>query len=263
MAGEFGEFNIETRQGSFRARQVVSAVPMTLTAKIAPKEVQSALRPYIDRDAKSLGGAVVVFLGVPEEEVASQSFTHHQLLHDYSETLGNGNNMFISISAASDTQSAPAGHRTVMISTHCELRPWEGLSPPEYDDHKQVIAARLIDLARKVYPNLGRRAVVYEVGTPCTYERFTHRPRGAVGGVQQNLQNSNQAAVPHRLGCRGFWHVGDTTWPGLGTVACVLGSRIVAEGILKQARRRRSNARMRISRDLNTTTRADNRARVA
>jgi hypothetical protein len=35
----------------------------------------------------------------------------------------------------------------------------------------------------------------------------------------------------------GFWLAGDTTWPGLGTVACVLGSRIVAEGVL--ARRKR------------------------
>jgi hypothetical protein len=35
----------------------------------------------------------VVFLGVPEEEVANQEFTHHQLLQSYDEPLGNGNNM--------------------------------------------------------------------------------------------------------------------------------------------------------------------------
>jgi hypothetical protein len=35
--------------------------------------------------------------------------------------------------------------------------------------------------------------------------------------------------VPHDIGVPGFWLVGDSTWPGLGTVACVLGSRIVAE----------------------------------
>jgi hypothetical protein len=37
-------------------------------------------------------------------------------------------------------------------------------------------------------------------------------------------------------GVPGFWLAGDTTWPGLGTVACVLGSRIVAEGVLRGAR---------------------------
>ena len=38
--------------------------------------------------------------------------------------------------------------------------------------------------------------------------------------------------MPHDLGVPGFWLAGDTTWPGLGTVACVLGSRLVAEGVL-------------------------------
>jgi hypothetical protein len=44
--------------------------------------------------------------------------------------------------------------------------------------------------------------------------------------------NSNQFAIPHDIGVPGFWLVGDTTFPGLGTVACVLGSRIVAEMVM-------------------------------
>ena len=54
-------------------------------------------------------------------------------------------------------------------------------------------------------------------------------------GVRQTLHNSNQHAVPHDIGVPGFWLAGDTTWPGLGTVACVLGSRLVAEGVLASA----------------------------
>ena len=78
---------------------------------------------------------------------------------------------------------------------------------------------------------------MFEIATPRTYERFTSRPRGAVGGVRQTLANSNQRAIPHDVGVPGFWLAGDTTWPGLGTVACVVGSRIVAEGVLACARR--------------------------
>jgi phytoene dehydrogenase-like protein len=79
---------------------------------------------------------------------------------------------------------------------------------------------------------------VHEVATPRTYERFTHRPRGAVGGVRQTLANSNQHALPYDVGVPGFWLAGDTTWPGLGTVACVLGSRLEAEGVKGIADRR-------------------------
>jgi phytoene dehydrogenase-like protein len=178
-----------------------------------------------------------VFLGVREDDVAGKDFTHHQLLHDYAQPLGNGNNMFVSVSDPQDTASAPPNHRAVMISTHCDLDSWDGLSAENYQAQKLAAGRRLIDLARRVYPHLGESAVVCEIATPFTFERYTGRPRGAVGGVRQTLANSNQRAIPHDLGVRGFWLAGDTTWPGLGTVACVLGSRIVAEGVLIRSHR--------------------------
>lgn len=176
---------------------------------------------------------MVVFLGVPEQEVAEQTWTHHQLLESYDQPLGYGNNMFISVSSPGDTESAPPGFRSVMVSTHCDLDSWRHLPREEYEQRKQSVGDHLVSLARRVYPRLGRKAIVWEVATPRTFARFTRRPEGAVGGVRQNLRNSNQYAVPHRTRLPGFWQAGDTTWPGLGTVACVLGSRIVADGVLQ------------------------------
>jgi phytoene dehydrogenase-like protein len=163
-------------------------------------------------------------------------FTHHQLLQSCDLPLGNGNNMFISVSAPNDHASAPPGYRAVMISTHCNLSDWKNLTPHAYDEQKSAIGDQLLDYARRVYPDIGRAARVYEIGTPRTYAAFTGRPDGAVGGVRQTLINSNQNAIPHDLGPAGFWMVGDSTWPGLGTVACVLGSRHVAEAILRRTK---------------------------
>jgi phytoene dehydrogenase-like protein len=235
---------VRFRGGILRAQQVVSALPIELTASLAPGEVSEGLQPYLRRNKAAVGGALVLFLGVPEDEVAGQDFTHHQVLQDYDVRLGNGNNMFISVSSPGDTMSAPAGFRAVMISTHCELKEWEGLSEAEYAAQKQGLTELLLSYARRVYPRLGERAVVCELATPRTFERFTRRPRGAVGGFRQRLSNTNQRAVPHACDLPGFWLVGDTTWPGLGTVACVHGSRIVAEGIL--ARPTKSVLRVRI-----------------
>jgi phytoene dehydrogenase-like protein len=232
---EDGTYWLANRRGNYQAVQVVSALPATLTAQIAPATICKALRPFLDRDVESMGGAVVAYLGVPEDEVAGQTFTHHQLFQDYNRPLGNGNNMFVSVSAAGDLESAPTGHRAVMISTHCDLAEWEGLNEDAFQHQKKAIGIRLVDFARRVYPNLGRRAIVFEIGTPRTFERFTRRPRGAVGGVRQSLANSNQNALPHQLGVPGFYMVGDSTWPGLGTVACVLGSRIVAAAVRRRA----------------------------
>ena len=230
-----GGYSLSTRKGTINATQAVCALPVSLTAGLAPTLVGNALRRYLRRDEARLGGAVVVFLGVPEAEVAEESFSHHQLLQNYDVPLGDGNNMFVSVSASEDRKSAPPGHRAVMISTHCELNSWENLDQATYEQRKQAAGERLVALARRVYPSLGQCPVVYEVATPRTYERYTRRQRGAVGGVRQTLTNSNQHAVPHELGPPGFWLVGDTTWPGLGTVACVLGSRIVADGVARRA----------------------------
>ncbi len=222
-------FVLTTNRGDLRAAQVVSSLPIAATARICPMTT-SRLRRYLKRDEPEMGGAVVVFLGVAQEEVAGQEFTHHQLMHDYASPLGEGNNMFVSISSPGDRQSAPPGHRAVMISTHTGLDGWAG---PDYEQRKKELGEQLIRHAQRVFPRLGERAVVYQIGTPRTYERFTSRPGGAVGGVRQTLRNTNQWAVPHDIGVDGLWLVGDTTWPGLGTVACVLGSRIVADGVLR------------------------------
>jgi C-3',4' desaturase CrtD len=230
VGGAAGAYRVHTQRGTVAARQVVSALPAATTAALHPA-VGQKLAPFLRRDGGALGGAVMVCLGVPESEVDGQELTHHQILADYDRPLGDGNNMFVSVSAPGDLESAPAGHRAVMLSTHTELSAWAGLDEAEHAARAKWIGDRLVELARRAYPRLGERPVVFEVGTPRAYERFAFRPGGAVGGVRQTTGNANQRAVPHDIGVPGFWLVGDSTWPGLGTVACVLGSRIVAEKI--------------------------------
>jgi len=227
-----GLFTIITSKGIVSAAKVVSAVPADLTQKLTSGKISRRIKSYTERDNKSLGSAIVVFLGVPECEVKRCEITHHQLFFDYTLPLGNGNNMFISVSSAGDLKSAPEGYRAVMLSTHCNVEDWKGLSAEQYKTKKEEIGKKLITLARKVYPDLANNAVIYEVGTPRTYLKYTGRPNGAVGGVRQNLKNANLNALPHDIGVKNFRLAGDSTWPGLGTVACILGSRIVAKQIL-------------------------------
>jgi len=232
IMGSAGQFRVETDRDQYLAGQVVSAVPITLTKQIAPSIIGDRLDPHVTEMRNHEGGAVVVFLGVPEREVSDRTITHHQILRSYDEPLGDGNNMFVSVSAGDDAVSAPEGYRAVMLSTHCDLDGWHGLDEVAYERKKAALGERLIEGARTVYPDLATDPVVYEVGTPVTYEAFTGRPRGAIGGFRQTLDNTNQHAVPQDVGVDGFYLAGDTTWPGLGTVACLTGSRIAAEHVL-------------------------------
>ena len=233
ITGSKGAFRLATDRGQYRSDQVVSAVPIDLTKRIAPAVIGDRLDDETERLREHTGGAAVVFLGVPEERVADRKVTHHQVLRGYDDPLGDGNNMFVSVSAPEDTISAPAGHRAVILSTHCDLSPWQDLDEAMYRRKKNAIGNRLVDGARTVYPELGTDPLVYEVGTPKTYEEFTNRPNGAVGGYRQTVGNANQNAVPQDIGIDGFYLAGDTTWPGLGTVACVKGSSIAAEHVVR------------------------------
>lgn len=234
IEGEKGRFSIRTLRGVFEARHVISTLPIEATSSIAPAAVRSALGPFVARDTPARGGAIVVFMGVPDSTVEDRQFTHHQIMDDLDAPLGDGNNMFVSVSAPGDQESAPVGWRSVMMSTHCELAPWSGKSREELNVRKDAMGRRLIRLARRVYPTLGDSAKVLEVGSPATYARFTRRPYGAVGGVRMDLDRAGQRAVPQDIGVPGFSIAGDTTWPGVGTVACVISGRAAAEHCRRQ-----------------------------
>lgn len=220
---------VTTTKGVIKSKKIISSLPIELTYTISPSSIKDKLQPFITKNEKNQGSAIVVFLGVPEAEISNQTYRHHQILLDYETKLGNGNNMFISISAKDDSVSAPIGFRSVMISTHCELSEWQNLSESEYQNKKQNIGQKLIETARKIYPKLGENAVVYEVGTPLTYQKFTQRTNGSVGGFKQTLKNANFNAVPQDIGIQNFWLTGDNTWPGLGTVAGLISGRIASE----------------------------------
>lgn len=132
---------VETNKGTFRCARLVSSLPVETTTKLLSKSPKHSdavppvhplvhqLSKHIKENEGKKGGGIVLFLGVPDSEVAEQEardislhgfpFTHHQILQSHSDPLGYGNNMFISVSSPGDTESAPPGHRAVMISTHC------------------------------------------------------------------------------------------------------------------------------------------------
>lgn len=233
--GEGGRFRLTTAGGECSADVVVCTLPIWDAARIAPPAVAARLEPWCRRDAGALGGAALLTLGVPDEEVAGQGFTHHQFLPEPGRPLGDGNNAFLSVSTPGDLLSAPAGRRAVMISTHAELEPWEGLGEQDHAEAKRRLGERLLEIARTAYPALGARAEWLAAASPRTYARFTRRHRGSVGGTRLTMLNSNQRAVPHDVGVKGWIQAGDTTWPGLGTTACALCSGIAADDACRLA----------------------------
>jgi len=156
---------------------------------------------------------------------------HHQVL--LREPLGEGNSIFISLSPPWDKERAPDGKRALTISTHTQLQPWWDIyerDQDRYEARKKEYLQRMLSLAERVIPDINQRADLLMPGTPVTFQHFTRRAWGWVGGFPQT--NLFQAWGP-RL-ASGLWIVGDTIFPGQSVPAVMLGGLRVAQTIIAE-----------------------------
>jgi phytoene dehydrogenase-like protein len=168
----------------------------------------------------------MVYVGLDGSALPEKFPLHHQVI--IGRPLGEGRTVFLSLSPAWDSGRAPAGHRALTISTHTQFGPWNDLYENDrlgYEMSKQTYTERLLDSASRAIPGLRDAACLVLPGTPVTFERFTRRAWGWVGGFPQvNLfQSWGPRLAP------GLWMVGDSIFPGQSTAAVALGGIRVAQ----------------------------------
>lgn len=176
-------------------------------------------------------GAFMVYVGLDGAAIPQDFPLHHQVV--VRRPLAEGNTLFLSIAPAWDTRRGPTGQRPVTLSTHTRLADWWALyenDRPAYETKKAAYTGRMLAAAEIALPNLRQAATFILPGTPVTFERFTSRAWGWVGGFPQT---SLFKAWGPRLG-RDLWMVGDSIFPGQSTAAVALGGLRVGQTILAE-----------------------------
>lgn len=233
---------VETKRGdSFPADVVIANLPpWNIAPLLAGEDGRGDLPPALRRlspQPEDGWGAFVVYLGLDGGLIPADFPLHHQVIAR--EPLGEGNTVFLSLSPDWDASRAPAGRRAMTISTHTRLRDWwvlAGQDEAAYEARKEDYLNRVLETAAAALPgirsgeNLRAAADLIMPGTPVTFERFTHRRWGWVGGFPQT---SLLRAWGPRLS-PGLWMVGDSIFPGQSTAAVALGGLRVAEAVLAQ-----------------------------
>ncbi len=226
-----GSYRVETNKDAvFEAETVIFNLPPHDAAALmgdgAPPVLRGARLPADG------WGAFMVYVGLDAAGLASDLPLHHQVL--VREPLGEGNSVFLSLSLPDDATRAPAGHRALTISTHTDLRTWWRLFEHDreaYEARKAEVTQQVLDAAQVAIPGLAAAARLILPGTPVSFQRFTHRSLGWVGGFPQT--NLFRAWGP-RLG-HDLWLVGDSIFPGQSVLATALGGTRVAEAIAEEA----------------------------
>jgi phytoene dehydrogenase-like protein len=159
-------------------------------------------------------GAFVVYLGCVSEEVAPYHQVHlqHPLVKNY----------FVSFSPLEDPSRAPQGWRTVTISTHTHTSEWFGLEREEYKKKKKELQDFILAHFQAHFSITETKFI--SSGTPKTFEKYTLRKDGQVGGLPFLHGMNPWKILGHRTASENVYRVGDTTFPGQGIVGVVAGA---------------------------------------
>ncbi len=234
---------ITKRHESFPADLVIVNLPPANVLKLVDENVSLRFvkRALLPDDG---WGAFMVYVGLDQSYIPSGYPLHHQVIMDGDRPLGEGNSVFLSLSPEWDTHRASAGHRALTISTHTNLTDWweaynRGRSV--YEARKRVYIDRMLRAAEVALPGIQQAARLVLPGTPVTFERFTRRVNGWVGGYPQT-------SLFRPLGPKlapGLWMVGDSIFPGQSVPAVALGGLRVAGMILREVFGSQSGKEMR------------------
>lgn len=104
----------------------------------------------------------------------------------------------------------------IAVSTHTDVKGWSGLDEAAYAERKAWLEERLYEAVRQVWPAIGGWVLQRFSGSPRTYERYTSRPGGRVGGYPAIYPLALWRAPSRRTRLPGLTLAGDTTYPGQG-----------------------------------------------
>jgi C-3',4' desaturase CrtD len=179
----------------------------------------SALSQFLYRsrvkNLPSPSSAFVVYLGVKESAIPADCPPHLQFMYDYDGAIGENNSLFVSVSHAGDGR-APAGYATLIASSFVDGSRWYG-EGVDYAAMKAEYTNTAIERLGQYFHLSPDRILVTEAGTPRTFERYTARDRGIVGGIGQRVSTFGPFGIATRTPVSGLWLVGDSTHPGEGT----------------------------------------------
>jgi phytoene dehydrogenase-like protein len=225
-------WRLESRRGDVVAPVVAAnLLPQSLRhlAGFQPGEVSS-----VDRLAQRVEegwGAAMLYRVVRAPGNAPGRAAHLALVHDPSRPFIEGNHVFCSFSSEDDGGRAPAGYRTLTVSTHA--RP--GLIAAGTDEEKaryvSSIQRRMRETLRALAPEWEEEVRLEMTASPRTFERFTGRFLGLVGGIPRRAGLHNYRGLGPKPILPGLHLVGDSLFPGQSMLAAALSGLKLAESL--------------------------------
>jgi C-3',4' desaturase CrtD len=223
------------------AARIVAGIPVWNMQQLTEGRVQQYFAGQAQR-ADRYWAAFTLSLGV-RDTFPDDLTLHHQIHLPAGESLPitGSHSVFVSLSARGDLSRAPAGYRALAISTHdANPKLWQQLAgtdrrkTPAYLEAKQRVRDAMVAQLKRDLPGFDPTNIVHELSSsPVTWQDWTQRHDGSVGGLPQRLDRPLWRWEGAHTPFAGLFRCGDTVYPGQGVPGVALGGLLAAERVMQ------------------------------
>jgi phytoene dehydrogenase-like protein len=201
----FSEREIQLSSGEvIKADRVIMNIPVWNMSKMSEGEIHKKLLKESLIHPGHWGAFTVYFAG---------QFQIKELYQQVHLNLPDIKNYFVSFSVPEDESRAPLGYQCVSISTHVVAKSFI---------NKEELTEIILSDFKKRFPFSDIKFLT--TGSPKTFERYTGRENGFVGGIPFLYGKNPLTLMSPVLKKESLFRVGDTVFPGQGLCGVVAGS---------------------------------------
>lgn len=205
-------FTVKTNKGNFYSKRVILNRTIWDYCELLDTDLkQDYCKKSIKKYSKIWSSATLYFWVEDKENALDKH--HYQIIHEknpYTDSYS----FFVSVA---DSVDSVGGKKSITISTHCKIDLWENLDSTQYIEKKNQLKDFILDKLYEKLPsfrNLPKGDIM--VGTPKTFQRYTERYKGTVGGIplrrDYTMLNYPVGITP----IKDLYLVGDSIFPGQG-----------------------------------------------
>ena len=195
--------------------QIVANVTVQNLVRLAQSKKMNGYQKRVEKLPPS-SGAFVIYLGVEQSAVPEDCPPHLQFLYNYDGPIAENNSLFVSVSRPGDGR-APEGKATIIASSFTDVQQWYDCDEDGYRAMKENYTEEAISRLKDYFDLRSEHIVQIEAATPRSFETFTGREQGIVGGIGQRVPTFGPFGFATRTPISNLWLVGDSTHPGEGT----------------------------------------------
>ncbi|MFO0563705.1 MAG: NAD(P)/FAD-dependent oxidoreductase [Polyangiales bacterium] len=226
-----GGWMVRARRGNILAKTVVANVLPSAVERLCRQRygVTSELTALVEEG----WGAAMLYLVIDDDPSLPVGAKHYELVLDHSRDFVEGNHVFLSLSDRRERERARPGRRTATCSTHVRARELRAMSDAAQRAYVERVQDEMRRTLRARAPEISARIAREETASPRTFERFTGRAGGFVGGVPRRVGLAQYARLWPTEVDRGLWLVGDSVGMGQSTLATALTAIRTADAIAR------------------------------